>query len=113
MATLSKLKELMSLPGAVAAGEFTDDGKLLAYYGDINEKSAEIAAMMCAANKLMGNMQAKGWSAYTGQDGFYPVVGFAVAGGKYTACIMGNVGVFLELGKADFDKTFETLSKYI
>ncbi len=113
MATLSKLKELMSLPGAVAAGEFTDDGKLLAYYGDINEKSAEIAAMMCAANKLTGNMQAKGWSAYTGQDGFYPVVGFAVAGGKYAACIMGNVGVFLELGKADFDKTFETLSRYI
>ncbi|OIF90629.1 hypothetical protein A7M93_20835 [Acinetobacter baumannii] len=113
MATLSKLKELMSLPGAVAAGEFSDDGRLLAYYGNIDEKSAEIAAMMCAANKLMGSMQAKGWSAYTGQDGFYPTVGFAVAGGKHVACIMGNVGVFLELDKADFDKTFETLSKYI
>jgi roadblock/LC7 domain-containing protein len=87
MATLSKLKELMSIPGAVAAGEF--------------------------ANKLMGNMQAKGWSAYTGQGGFYPVRGFAVAGGKYAACIMGNVGVFVELSKADFDKTFEVLSKYI
>ncbi|MFN4320009.1 MAG: DUF2173 family protein, partial [Aquificaceae bacterium] len=83
MATLSKLKELMSLPGAVAAGEFADDGRLLAYYGDISETAAEIAAMMCAANKLMGNMQAKGWSAYTGQGGFYPVYGFAVAGGKY------------------------------
>ncbi|MEM1880316.1 MAG: DUF2173 family protein [Desulfurococcaceae archaeon] len=113
MATLSKLKELMSLPGAVAAGEFSDDGRLLAYYGNIDEKSAEIAAMMCAANKLMGNMQAKGWSAYTGQGGFYPVYGFAVAGGKYVACILGNVGVFLELDEADFDKTFETLSKYI
>ncbi len=113
MATLSKLKELMSLPGAIAAGEFTDDGRLTAYYGDIDEKSAEIAAMMCAANKLMGNMQAKGWSAYTNQGGFYPVVGFAVAGGKYAACIMGNVGVFVELDKADFDKTFEALSKYI
>ncbi len=113
MATLSKLKELMSLPGAIAAGEFTDDGKLVAYYGDMDEKSAEIAAMMCAANKLMGSMQAKGWSAYTNQGGFYPVVGFAVAGGKYAACIMGNVGVFVELDKADFDKTFEALSKYI
>ena len=113
MATVSKLKELMTLPGAVAAGEFTDDGRLVAYYGDIDEKSAEIAAMMCAANKLMGNMQAKGWSAYTGKGGFYPVEGFAVAGGKYVACIFGNVGVFLELSKADFDKTFEVLSKYI
>ena len=113
MATLIKLKELMSIPGAVAAGIFSDDGKLIAYYGDINEKAAEIAAMMCAANKLMGNMQAKGWSAYTGQEGFYPVYGFTVAGGKYAACIMGNVGVFVELDKADFDKVFETLSKYI
>ncbi len=113
MATLSKLKELMSIPGAVAAGEFADDGRLIAYYGDIDEKAAEIAAMMCAANKLMGNMQAKGWSVYSGQGGFYPVVGFAVAGGKYAACIMGNVGVFVELDKADFDKVFETLSKYI
>jgi len=113
MATLSKLKELMSIPGAVAAGEFSDDGRLIAYYGNVDEKFAEIAAMMCAANKLMGNMQAKGWSAYTGQGGFYPVYGFAVAGGKYAACIMGNVGVFVELDKADFDKTFEVLSKYL
>ncbi len=113
MATLSKLKELMSIPGAVAAGEFSDDGKLIAYYGNIDLKSAEVAAMMCAANKLMGSMQAKSWSAYTGQEGFYPVYGFAVAGGKYAACIMGNVGVFVELDKADFDKTFEVLSKYL
>ena len=86
MATLSKLKELMSIPGAVAAGIFSDDGKLIAYYGDINEKAAEIAAI---------------------------VYGFAVAGGKYATCIMGNVGVFVELDKADFDKTFEVLSKYL
>jgi roadblock/LC7 domain-containing protein len=113
MATLSKLKELMSIPGAVATGIFSDDGKLIAYYGNINEKSAETAAMICAAIKLMGNTQAKGWSAYTGEGGFYPVVGFAVAGGKYAACVMGNVAVFVELSKADFDKVFETLSKYI
>lgn len=113
MATLSKLKELMSLPGVVATGEFADDGKLIAYYGNINEKEAEMASLMCAANKMMGNMQAKGWSMYTGKDGFYPVVGFAVAGGKYVVCIMGNVGVFVELDKADFDKIFETLSNFI
>jgi roadblock/LC7 domain-containing protein len=29
MATLSKLKELMSIPGAVASGEFADDGRLM------------------------------------------------------------------------------------
>lgn len=113
MASLDELKELTSLPGVFAAGEFTDDGKLVAYHGDIDQRSAEMAAMMCAANKLMGNMQAKGWTEYTNQEGFYPIRGFAVAGGKYAACVMGNVGVFVELDKADFDKIFEALSKFI
>jgi roadblock/LC7 domain-containing protein len=114
MTTLSKLKELVSsIPGAFVAWEFADDGKLIAYYGDIDQKTAEVAAMVCAANKLMGNVQAKGWSAYTGQEGFYPVIGFAVASGKYAAFVVGNLGVFVELSKADFDKTFEVLSKYL
>jgi roadblock/LC7 domain-containing protein len=110
---MANLDQLLSIKGVWAAGEFSQDGKLLAYKGNISEEEAAMGAMMCAANKLMGNMQAKGWSTYTGKDGFYPVEGFAVAGGKYVACIFGNVGVFLELSKADFDKTFEVLSKYI
>lgn len=111
MPRFTKLDELTSLPGAYAAGEFTDDGRLVNYAGDIEEQPAEIAALMCAANKLMGNMQAKGWSAYTGEGGFYPVSGFAVAGGKHVACAMNNTGVFLQADEADFDKTFEALSR--
>ncbi|WP_211331929.1 DUF2173 family protein [Inmirania thermothiophila] len=110
---MSRYDELLALPGATAAGEFSDTGRLLGYQGNISEQAAEIAAMMCAANRLMGNMQAKGWSAYTGQGGFYPVLGFAVSGGRYTACIMGRYGVFLETEKADFDRTFATLSRYL
>ncbi len=106
---MATLKELMQLPGAVAAGKFDDKGNLCAYTGDISEKAAEIAGLMAAANKAIANMQAKGWSAYTGKEGFYPVQGFAVAAGKYAACIAGNVGVFVELDKADFDKIWETI----
>lgn len=104
------LKELMQLPGAVAAGKFDSNGNLCAYTGDITEKAAEIAGLMAAANQSVANMQAKGWTTYTGKEGFYPVQGFSVAAGKYAVCIMGNYGVILELDKADFDKTFETLA---
>lgn len=104
------LKELMELPGAIAAGKFDSNGNLCAYTGDISEKAAEIAGLMAAANKAVANMQAKGWSTYTGKEGFYPVQGFSVAAGKYAVCIMGNCGVFVELDKADFDKIFETLA---
>ncbi len=106
---MPRLRELMQLPGAIAAGKFDDHGNLVAYTGDISEQAAEIAALMAAANEAMANMQAKGWTAYTGKDGFYPVQGFAVAAGKYAACIAGNIGVFVELDKADFDKIFETI----
>ena len=104
------LKELMGLPGAIAAGKFDSNGNLCAYTGDISEKAAEIAGLMAAANRAVANMQAKGWSAYTGKEGFFPVQGFSVAAGKYAACIMGNYGVFVELEKADFDKIFEALA---
>jgi len=106
---MATLKELLSLPGAIAAGKFDSNGNLCAYAGDISEKAAEIAGLMAAANKAIANMQAKGFSTYTGKEGFYPVQGFAVAAGKYAACIAGNVGVFVELDKADFDKIFETI----
>ncbi len=104
------LKELMQLPGAIAAGKFDSNGNLCAYTGDISETAAEIAGLMAAANKAIANMQAKGWTAYTGKEGFFPVQGFSVAAGKYAACIAGSYGVFVELDKADFDKIFEVLS---
>ena len=106
---MATLRELMKLPGAVAAGIYDDHGNLVAYAGDISEKAAEIAALMASANKAVANMQAKGWTEYTGKEGFFPVQGFAVAAGKYAACIAGNVGVFVELDKADFDKIWETI----
>lgn len=104
------LKQLMELPGAVAAGKFDSNGNLCGYTGNITEKAAEIAGLMAAANKAVANMQAKGWSSYTGKEGFFPVQGFSVAAGKYAVCIMGNYGVIVELDKADFDKIFEALA---
>ena len=108
----SKNQELMSLPGATATGSFSPTGQLLSYAGNINEQAAEIAALMSAANQMMGNMQAKGWSSYTQEGGFFPIQGFAVAGGKHVACVMGGTGVFMEMDKADFDKAFAVLSRY-
>ncbi len=108
-----QFQDLMALPGATAVGQFDDKGGVVSYQGDMDQTSAEIAAMMCFANKAMGNMQAKGWAAYTGSDDFFPVQGFAVAGGKHAACVMGDVGVFLDADQADFDQTFAALSKHL
>ncbi len=107
---MADLQKAMSIPGAYAVGEFTDTGELLAYVGDISLKTAKMAANMCAANKMMGKMQAAGWTDYTGKDGFEPCTGFAVSGPDNSALVYGNVGVFVRNGETDFDQAFATLA---
>ncbi|GAB4174751.1 MAG: DUF2173 family protein [Rhodocyclaceae bacterium] len=107
---MADLRKLMSIPGAFAAGEFDDAGNLINYTGSISIAAAKMAAQMCAANKLMGKMEASGWTAYTGQDGFEPCTGFAVSGPENSALVLGNVGVFVRNRDADFDQAFGVLS---
>jgi len=104
------LNKLMMLSGATAAGEFTATGELVAYKGDLSEEHANMVAMMCAANSLMGKMQAEGFSKYTGMK-WSPFRGWAVCAGDFTVCVMGNIGVFVETAKADFNAIFETLGE--
>jgi roadblock/LC7 domain-containing protein len=108
--TMADLKKAMSIPGAFAAGEFSPTGELISYVGSVSLQAAKIAAQMCAANMLMFKMQASGWTAYTGKEGFEPARGFAVSGPENSALIVGNVGVFVRNKDADFDKAFEVLA---
>lgn len=63
---IADLDKLMSLSGAVAAGEFTKDGRLVTFKGDMDPKWAQMLANMCAANTLMGTMQCEAFGTYTG-----------------------------------------------
>lgn len=107
---MANLNKVMNIPGAFAAGEFSSGGELLNYTGNITLKAAKIAAQMCAANILMAKMEASGWTAYTGKDGFEPAHGFAVSGPENSALIVGNVGVFVRNKDTDFDKAFAVLA---
>jgi roadblock/LC7 domain-containing protein len=101
----SDFKKLMGLPGVVAAGEFTPDGKVVKFEGIIPPKAAEMVALMCAANSMMGKMQANGFSQFSGMN-WLPFHGFAVTAGDYTVCVMGNRLVFVETDKANFNTLF-------
>jgi len=107
---MADLNKAMSIPGAFAAGEFSPTGELINYVGNVSLQAAKIAALMCAANMAMAKMQAAGWTAYTGKEGFEPARGFAVAGPENSALIVGNVGVFVKNDQADFDQAFAILS---
>lgn len=104
------LDKLMGLNGAIAAGEFGIGGDLVAHKGDFSQEHAEMVAMMCAANSLMGKMQAESFSKHTGMN-WSPFKGWAVSAGDYSVCVMGNAGVFVETDKADFNQIFKTLGE--
>lgn len=108
---MTDLNNLLKLKGVFAAGAFSDDGKLTAYAGDITEDAAAMAAAMCAANMHMARMQTDGFTAMSGESGWTPATGFAVAGPKFAVCVMGNVGVFARLGEASFNEIYKALSK--
>ncbi|BCU69711.1 DUF2173 family protein [Stygiolobus caldivivus] len=108
----AKLERLMKIKGAIAAGHFSADGKLLAYKGDIPKEIAEMVAKMCAANTLTAEMQADGFSALTKMK-WSPLHGWAVAAGDYAVCVMDHYGVFVKLSEADFNAIFKELGETV
>jgi roadblock/LC7 domain-containing protein len=105
-----KLDRLMSLPGAVAVGEFTPDGKLVRYKGQLSPQAAEMAAMMCGTTSSLFAKQSGEFSEKTGMK-WTPFKGFAVTAGEFSVCAAGNTGLFVETAKADFNKIFQALAE--
>ena len=105
---MANLDRLMKIKGVWAAGEFTDDGKLVAYKGNISEEQAAMAAEMCAANNAMAKMQCDGYTAFSGQE-WTPLHGWALTGPKYSVCVMGNGGVFVNNDEVSFNEVFKAL----
>ena len=107
---MAKPNRLLGLNGAVSAGEFSSSGALLSYEGDMPEEVAELIARMCAANTLMGITQAESFTKISGMK-WSPFHGWAVAAGDYSVCVIGNIGVFVETARADFNDIFRVLSE--
>ncbi len=105
---MANLERLMKIKGVWAAGEFTNDGKLVAYKGNISDEHAAMAAEMCAANNAMARMQCDGYTAFSGQE-WTPLHGWALTGPKYSVCVMGNVGVFVNNDEVSFNEVFKVL----
>jgi roadblock/LC7 domain-containing protein len=105
---MADLDKLMSVKGVWAAGEFSPDGKLIAYRGNISEEHAAMAAMTFNANTVMVDVYTQSYTAFSGQE-WTPLIGWAVAGPKYSVCVVGNVGVFVNNDEVSFNEVFKVL----
>jgi len=58
----------------------------------------------------MARMQCDGYTALSGQE-WSPLKGWALAGPKYSVCVMGNVGVFVKNDEVSFNEVFKALAE--
>jgi roadblock/LC7 domain-containing protein len=105
------LDELLKIPGVVAAGEFAPDGKLVNYLAsmDMSRDMAAMTAQFVATVTMLFNTLAGAFTQLSKMK-WVPQQGWAYTGGDWTVAVMGNWGVFVETGKADFNQLFKELS---
>jgi roadblock/LC7 domain-containing protein len=107
---MATLDDLLKLPGVMAAGEFSADGKLVDYKATM-EMSRELAAttaQFCATVTMMFNTLAGAFTQLSKMN-WTPQKGWAYSGGDWTVAIGGTRGVFVQTAKADFNKLFQVL----
>ena len=111
---MTELQQLMDLPGALAAFEFSDRGELgshqIADASALNAETLDLLCHVCVANIAIATMQARGWEKVTGAQGFYPIQGFTLVGFDWTAVATENRGVVMSNEQADYDRAYAALA---
>jgi roadblock/LC7 domain-containing protein len=96
------LDKLMEIEGVVAAGQFSEDGKVIRRVGELPEdlmKSAELCVQQSKASrdflKSLDDRSERDWQ---------PLMGWTVWGGKYSVVVVGNTRVFVETSRGDYNQ---------
>ncbi|MCH8109692.1 MAG: DUF2173 family protein [Chloroflexi bacterium] len=107
---MATLDNLLKINGVVVAGEFTADGKVVDYKAkmDMSQEMAEMSAQFCATVRMMFNTLAGSFS-HLSQMKWVPQQGWMYTGGDMTVAIGGNLGVFAETSKTDFNELYQAL----
>jgi len=107
------LEDMMELPGALAAFTFSDKGDLQSHVlregTEMTPQVLDLLARSCVANMAIAGMEARGWEAVTGQDGFQPLQGFSVVGLEWSVVVNGNRGVVVRNRDADYEAAFNAV----
>jgi len=89
---LAELSGLIAHTGVLAAMEFSADGTLTdhatAPKANLSAEILDLIAHMCAANMSTATMQARGWAAVTGMNGFEPVDVLTLVGFEWSVSVV-------------------------
>jgi roadblock/LC7 domain-containing protein len=107
---MATLEELMTMKGVIAAGQFSDDGKLMDSRGQLKPEVAQAAAQFCGTVNMLFKTMSSSFQHMSGMQ-WTPAQGWAFAGGQYSVCVGGDKGVFVETAHADYNALFKALVK--
>jgi len=97
------LDRLVKIEGVIAAGQFSDDGKVIRAVGDISEKMMNFTAQMCSKQANNLKTMVYQYSKATKME-WRPLVGWGVWGGKYAIVVINNTWVFIDPTYANFNQ---------
>jgi roadblock/LC7 domain-containing protein len=93
---MSVTTELASMPGVIAAGEYSYRGDRFSYQGEISDDMARMASIMCRATTMSEHMQVGLLEQFCPDCGSSPPFGWIVRGPGFTVCNVANVFCFVD-----------------
>lgn len=96
------LDRLMKIEGVVAAGQFSDDGKVIRKVGEIPEDLME-SAELCIQQNRASSKFLDSLNDQLPRD-YGTLVGWTVWGSNYSVVVVGNTRVFVETNRGDYNQ---------
>jgi roadblock/LC7 domain-containing protein len=96
------LDRLMEIGGVVAAGQFSEDGKVIRKVGEMPEDLMESAELCVSQNNACGSFLEK-LNAKLPRD-YGSLLGWIVWGSEYSVVVVGNTRVFVKTSRGDYNQ---------
>ena len=96
------LDRLMEIKGVVAAGQFSEDGKVIRKVGELPEDLMESAELCVHQNETCREFLNSLNDQLPREYG--SLVGWTVWGSKYSVVVVGNTRVFVETSRGDYNQ---------
>ena len=96
------LDRLMRIEGVVAAGQFSENGKVIRKVGEIPEDLMD-SADLCVRQNQTSKEFLESLNRKMPRD-YGSLVGWTVWGSKYSVVVMGNTRVFVKTNRVDYNR---------
>lgn len=102
------LDRLMEIEGVVAAGQFSEDGKVIRKVGELPEDLMESAALCIGQNQASLDFLNSLNDRMSREFG--SLIGWTIWGSKYSVVVIGNTRIFVKTTRGDYNQLMVDLA---